>query len=50
MTVQPLRNEHDAEPRRADAREALWDWSYIAGAIVSVAATLWLAAAVWASA
>lgn len=52
MAASPVRT--NAEPEEVDAREtameSLLDWSYIAGAILSMAGTLWLAAAVWATA
>ena len=50
MAASPLRTRQEFDDRREGAIEALWDWSYIAGALVSMAATLWLAATVWSAA
>jgi hypothetical protein len=52
MAPSPLRTAKDPDEaaRRDDALDALWDWSYVAGAFVTMAATLWLAAAVWSTA
>ena len=52
MPLSPQRTKEDLDEadRRDGAIDALWDWSYVAGAFVSMAATLWLAAAVWSTA
>lgn len=45
------RQGDEADDARDESRErlidALWDWSYIGGAFVSLAATGWLVVTVW---